>query len=249
MPNENIFAKKADVYSSGRQSYAPQAVEKIFSEMIKTGEKAADIGSGTGILSREFINRGYEVYCVEPNDEMRTIAEKALSKNPNFHSVSASAEHTQLPDASVSLITVASAFHWFDTELFRRECRRILTSDGTVAILASKRAIDAFSQAQHELCSRFCRGYKSLTHGIDKVMSQVGTFFGGEYSIEAFDNPILCTKSNFINRTLSSSFAPTRDDRNYKPFIHELSRLLDDFYPNDEVSVANQTILIWGKLS
>ncbi len=217
--------------------------------MIKSGEKAADIGSGTGILSREFINRGYEVYCVEPNDEMRAVAEKELSKNPNFHSVSASAENTRLPDASVSLVTVASAFHWFDAELFRKECQRILTSDGTVAILASKRASDAFSQAQHELCSRFCGEYKSLTHGIDKVMSQIDSFFGREYNIEAFDFPIKYTKSSFIKRTLSSSYAPNADDPNYAPFISSLSRLLDDFYTGDEIYVANQTILIWGKLS
>ena len=36
-----------------------------------------------------------------------------------------------MPDHSIDIVTAAQAFHWFDIEKFREECRRILirTSD------------------------------------------------------------------------------------------------------------------------
>ena len=72
----------------------------------------ADIGSGTGILSRVMLEHGWTVYGVEPNDDMRREAEKVLKGFHRFHSVPGTAEHTLLPGASVDLVTAAQAFHW-----------------------------------------------------------------------------------------------------------------------------------------
>ena len=45
----------------------------------------------------------------------------------------APAEHSGLPAASVDLITVAQALHWFDLPRFHREVRRVLKPDGLFA--------------------------------------------------------------------------------------------------------------------
>ena len=44
----------------------------------------ADIGSGTGILTRELLKSGYEVWAVEPNEAMRTAAEQTLDRCVTF---------------------------------------------------------------------------------------------------------------------------------------------------------------------
>ena len=66
---------------------------------------------------------------------MRQVAERDLSEYENFTSVYAPAENTGLRDKRVDFVTAAQAFHWFDTQLFRSECRRILRSGGKAVIV------------------------------------------------------------------------------------------------------------------
>jgi SAM-dependent methyltransferase len=44
------------------------------------------------------------------------------------------AEKSELPDASVDLVTVAQALHWFDLDAFYREVRRVLKPGGALAV-------------------------------------------------------------------------------------------------------------------
>lgn len=248
MANEAIFSSKAVKYAASRPAYAPEAVKKIFTCMISAGERAADAGSGTGIFSREFLIRGYDVYCVEPNPAMRAEAERLYGSCPGFHSIAASAEDTGLPAHSVSLVTAASAFHWFDPQSFYRECRRILKPGGTVCLIANARRHDAFTQRQHELCRRYCRGYTSLTHGIEKVMQTADRVFKGGYHLETYDFPLHYTKGGFIARSLSSSYAPDEGAGEYEAYAQALQRLLDDAYPGSgSITIANETVMLWGR--
>ena len=52
----------------------------------------ADLGSGTGVLSEVLLKNGNRVFGVEPNEDMRRIAEANLAKYKNFTSISGSAE-------------------------------------------------------------------------------------------------------------------------------------------------------------
>lgn len=249
MANENIFTAKADSYLIGRPSYSPYAIDKIFSEMISCGKSAADIGSGTGILSKEFLIRGYDVFSVEPNAAMRTIAEKAYGAHKNFHSVAASAENTGLGDGSISLVTAASSFHWFDVNKFYDECKRILTFDGIVCILANERVYDSFTQKQHSVCQKYCNGFTSLSHGTKKILQNADIFFKSKYAIEKFDFPLTYTKEKFIFRSLSSSYSPEKGSCKYYEYIKELQALLDRTFIGDTVTIANNTVMLWGKLN
>ena len=136
MDHTNRFASKARKYARYRWDYAPAAVERVFEATGAGGGSAvADIGSGTGILTKHFAPRVGRVWAVEPSPEMRAMAEKALVRFASFRSVAGLAHATTLPDRSVDLITVAQAIHWFDPEPARREFRRILRPGGWLAIL------------------------------------------------------------------------------------------------------------------
>lgn len=99
----------------------------------------ADIGSGTGILSKLFLENGNRVYGVEPNKEMREIAEGATAGNPLFVSVNATAEDTTIREASVDLVTVGQALHWFDSEFALTEFARILKLPGYLCVIYNDR--------------------------------------------------------------------------------------------------------------
>ena len=76
----------------------------------------ADIGSGTGILTQQLIHECSKVYAIEPNSDMRRVAEKRLRNEPGFISINGTAENTTLENESIDYITAAQSFHWFDSK-------------------------------------------------------------------------------------------------------------------------------------
>lgn len=248
MTNKDIYTAKTQQYADSRPGYAPEAVNQIFTGFLREGDTAADIGSGTGILSKEFLMRGYDVYCVEPNDAMRAEAEKLYGQDPHFRSVAAAAENTGLPAGSISLVTAASAFHWFDTRLFYKECRRILKPAGIVCILFNARVYDDFTKKQHALTQQYSPRFTSFVHGTEKALRLADTFFPGEYKTERFAFPLSYTKESFIERSFSSSYAPEKGTAEYTGLTRDLRHLLDSCFPEEEIVIANETLMIWGRL-
>ena len=248
MANENVFTNRAADYTGGRPSYASEAIEIILSNMLRDGGAVADVGSGTGILSKEFFMRGIHTYCVEPNDDMRGEAERAHGGNPYFHSIVATAENTGLAEHSVSFVTAAAAFHWFDHVAFGRECRRILKPDGKVYILGNARVYDDFAERQREITEKYCPRFESFTHGIDKTMARAEAFFGGEYGIERYSFPLTYTAEKFIKRCMSSSYAPHRGTPEYEEYGKALTKLLNGYFSEETFTVANETVMLWGTL-
>jgi len=138
--NEERFTDKAELYKKFRPSYPKELLDYLYTQIGFSKDCIiADIGSGTGIFSRLLIERGSFVYCVEPNEDMRQTAEKELSVYKKFASVNGSDKNTGLQDANVDFITVAQAIHWFDRQMFKSECQRILKPDGKVVLVWNER--------------------------------------------------------------------------------------------------------------
>ena len=114
------FSGRAEYYSKYRPNYPVSILQYLERELgLSRNAVVADIGSGTGIFAELLLRNGNRVFGVEPNDDMRTIAESTLSSYENFTSIKGSAEHTTLPAASVDYVTAAQSFHWFDHTLAR----------------------------------------------------------------------------------------------------------------------------------
>src|SRR5713101_2018251 len=112
------FTGRGSVYGMHRPEYPRKIIDILRTETdFGQNKTVADIGSGTGLLSRLFLQNGNKVFCVEPNDEMRSFAKEGLSSYTNFVSIKGRAENTTLDNASVDLVTVGQALHWFDHQL------------------------------------------------------------------------------------------------------------------------------------
>ena len=134
------FDGKGEIYAKARPKYAPGLFDYLKSTLkIPAGSVFADIGSGTGIFTGQLLDCGYRVYAVEPSEDMRKKAEEKLSHNKDFISVDGNDADMKLPRGSVDHITAAQAFHWFDAEAFRAECRRVLKPGGKVIIIYNSR--------------------------------------------------------------------------------------------------------------
>lgn len=247
--NERVFDQRAEHYDRARPGYAPAAVQCIL-QKISEDAVVADIGAGTGIWTQELLRYGAETYAIEPNEQMRQKLEKNLGKHPKLHIVAAAAEHTGLPDKSMDLVTAASAFHWFDADAFLQECRRILKREGIVCLFINGRDYsDAFTQKQHALCLKYCPGFSSLTHGLEKTERAARKFFGERLHKETFAFPLHYTKERFIERSLSSSYSPDPQDPRYGQYKSELRSLLDEWFCNEEITLGNHTVLFWGSVN
>jgi ubiquinone/menaquinone biosynthesis C-methylase UbiE len=101
---------------------------------LHDGAVVADVGAGTGMLAEVFLEAGHRVIAVEPNGEMLKACRELSAQQPALEVVQGQAEATTLPDASIDLIAVGRAMHWFDWPRAHREFRRILRPDGSVLV-------------------------------------------------------------------------------------------------------------------
>lgn len=207
MGNEEKFTGKSKVYDLYRPSYPSELLDCLIKESsLLSTSRIADIGSGTGILTKQLLEKGFTVLGVEPNSEMRYIAEQKLK--------------------SYSLFTsVAQAFHWFDIPQFKKECRIILNDKGKIALISNSRDLtDPLIQENEQICARYCPNFKGYSQGIEETPEIYSQFFkNGEYEIKVFKNDQLYNLQHYIGRNLSSSFAPKEGDATYELFIEALT--------------------------
>jgi ubiquinone/menaquinone biosynthesis C-methylase UbiE len=129
------------------------------------GAVVADVGAGTGMLAEIFLEAGHRVIAVEPNGEMLDACRELAAQQPALEVVEGSAESTTLPNASVDLIAVGRAMHWFDWPRAHLEFRRILRPDGWV-LLASNGHSDSGSPISNRLSEIF-RKSRTDSAGVD----------------------------------------------------------------------------------
>ncbi len=244
MNNTTKFNQKADLYSFGRPSYANALIDMLYSQQGFTEQSViADIGSGTGILTKQLLQRGSYVYAVEPNADMRCNAEAALKSFTKFKCVNGTAEHTTLENCSVHFITVAQAFHWFNVLLFKDECKRILKRNGKVFLIWNKKDHDtAVSIEQNLIFEKFCPNFVGSSGGIKENDEKIKLFFDDSFECVQFDNPLLYDREKFVRRSLSSSYSLTKEDKNYDEYLNELNNLFDKHAKNGLLSTPNKTV-------
>jgi ubiquinone/menaquinone biosynthesis C-methylase UbiE len=127
------FAEVADAYERGRPDYAPAVVGALAAELgIAAGASVLDLAAGTGKLTRALLAYGLDVTAVEPQAALREV----LAANIGAERVREGfAEQIPLPDGSVTAVTVADAFHWFDHAAALKEIARVLRRGGGLAVL------------------------------------------------------------------------------------------------------------------
>ena len=247
MNHTEKFTGKAEMYQKFRPAY-PSAYIRYLTEKIPANGTVADIGAGTGILSKALLREGYFVYCVEPNADMRKIAAETLAGD--FQIVNAAAERTALSKNSVDLVVAAQAFHWFDAKAFRRECGRILRPGGIVSLVWNTRRDSALERAAAEAAKQYCPAYQGASGGIRFVGESFGTFFeDGVYEHCEFDNSYSADRETFIGRILSSSYSLKPEDTKYEAWLASLHRIFDRFCERDRVAVSIVTQSYTGKVS
>ena len=240
------FDKRAIDYSKYRPSYPPEILN-ILKSHINFDPKTivADIGSGTGLLSNLFLQNGNPVYAVEPNEQMRTLAEQALSSYANFVSVNGRAEKTTLENASIDLVTVGQALHWFDPQLSTNEFARILRPEGNVLVLYNDRNKEDPTMRDYEtIVSRHEKDRAVVPDVNDEYFSRF--FQNGSHKSFKLRNEQLLDREGVLGRLTSASYMPNVDDERFNSLKSDVSALFDRWQKDGKVRLLYDTMLSLG---
>jgi SAM-dependent methyltransferase len=242
------FSDRAEYYAKYRPGY-PDEMLGFFRVRLAPPAAVADVGSGTGILTRQLLNNGYELYAVEPNAPMRKEAEQTLSGYPGFHSIRGTAEATTLADESVDLITCAQAFHWFDRAKARAEFSRILKVTGVVALIWNERQDDAsdVNREYDNLLERMAPHYRNVSHR-QIGLEEIRTFFApGAVQCWAFPNHQVLDRDGFLGRLISSSYIPNVGQPGHREIVEAAGQIFDSHQVAGTITFHNQTKLYVGR--
>jgi SAM-dependent methyltransferase len=245
------FSNRVADYVRYRPGYTAALIDLLRAECgLGSQHVVADVGSGTGLLSKLFLENGNRVFGVEPNQEMRQAGEEFLRSFPEFTSVTGSAESTTLGDSSIDFITAGQAFHWFDPQAARREFLRILKPGGWAVIAWHDRRMEEapLTREYEGLLERFGIDYKRVKDSYPESKDINSFFSGGVFSARDLPNHQMLDWQGLRGRLRSSSFAPTEGHPDYAPMMAELERIFHVHQQDGSVRMEYFTRVYFGRL-
>jgi ubiquinone/menaquinone biosynthesis C-methylase UbiE len=245
------FSDRVDNYVKYRPTYPPQVLQYLKDECKLTDHSViADIGAGTGIFTKLLLDKGYEVFAIEPNKPMLDSAIEQLSGYKNFNFINSGAECTELPNASVDLIVCAQSFHWFSNDNTRVEFSRILKLGGKAALIWNNRSTDTdkFAKEYDALLQNDSVDYNKVNHQKISDLNFRVFFKDGAYTLKSFPNVQIFDEEGLIGRAFSSSYVPPEDTEEGQKFLKLLKALFAKYNDNGKVSFHYQTEIYLGEV-
>jgi SAM-dependent methyltransferase len=251
----NRFSDRVDNYVKYRPHYPAVVIDFLKTEKIISGNSViADIGSGTGISAELFLKNGYKVFGIEPNEPMRQASKIILQKYSDkklFVSVNATAEQTTMPNKSVDVIVCAQAFHWFNNDAFKNECKRILKPNGHIVLMWNDRRTDTtdFLKVYEDFLQMFGTDYLVVNHKNTQDKKIFENFFGKEnYDEKDFYNYQDVDFDGLKGRVLSSSYMPNEGHKDFEHMIYCLRKIFNRYQENNLVRLDYDTKIYYGQL-
>ncbi|WP_342316985.1 class I SAM-dependent methyltransferase [Lysobacter sp. FW306-1B-D06B] len=125
------FSGIADAYAQARPEY-PDALFDAIADVVPRSAHVWEPGCGSGQATRGLAARFAHVHATEPS--AKQLAQHWAQPGTDKVSLAVEpGERTTLPDASVQLVAVAQALHWFDRPTFFAQCERVLSPGGVLA--------------------------------------------------------------------------------------------------------------------
>lgn len=126
------FDSAATEYASSRPGYPGRAVAWLIGDGVPD---VLDLGAGSGSLTRLLEGRARRLVAADPSRNL--LVELGASSSAAL--VRCSAESIPLADNAFDVVTVATAFHWFDPDLALPEISRVLRPGGVLALTWNER--------------------------------------------------------------------------------------------------------------
>lgn len=215
------FGAAAHAYQSGRPDYPREIVDWLLAPVQLPGRavRVADVGAGTGKLTRTIVETGADVVAIDPDPDMLAALRENVHGVPSFVGT---AERMPLPDASVDALLLGQAWHWVDPERGAAEASRVLRSGGVLGLVWNLR----------DETEPWVRRLTEVMHGshAEQMMSgggpQVGGPFGApEKRTRSWTRTM--TRASLLDMVVSRSYIITAPAPERARILAEVSELFD----------------------
>ena len=125
------FSARAADYAFARPGYPAEAIAHILESSRVSRPRIVDVGAGTAQATNQLGRAAGFAVGLDPNLEMLSAA----PRQANVVLLQGRAEQLPVRTRSADLLTAFNAFHWFQPEAFLAEARRVLASDGRLALV------------------------------------------------------------------------------------------------------------------
>jgi SAM-dependent methyltransferase len=132
------FGAHAASYADHRPGYPTAAIQWVLDAATRPVVDVADVGAGTGALTRTLVQLGLEVSAYEPDPGM---LDELRSRVPEATAELAPAESLPRPDASLDAVLVGQAWHWFDHAAASDELARVIRPGGSLGLVWNLRDV------------------------------------------------------------------------------------------------------------
>ena len=245
------FSSRVDDYVKYRPPYPLEIIDLLAEKCALTPESViADIGCGTGMLAKLFLENGNPVVGVEPNADMRAAAEQYLADFGRYTSMNGSAEATRLPAQAMDFVVAGQAFHWFDRDKARQEFLRLLKPDGVVVLIWNDRRLEStpFMRDYEALLQQYGIDYAEIDHKKIQNRDVFMSFFGGEFFEASFDNIQRFDFDGLMGRLHSASYMPAKEHSGYPPMARRAREIFAAHADKGRVTFEYDTRIYYGPL-
>lgn len=250
-PHIERFSGRVQAYLAYRPRF-PRSIIPFLREhgALPDGAIIADIGAGTGMLAEIFLEAGHRVFAVEPNAEMLEACRELAPQHPALEVVQGSAEATTLPNASVDLIVVGRAMHWFDWPRAHREFARILGPTGWV-LNATSGHRDSGALVSEEL-SAILRKWRMDSAEADTTRNFKerlrGFFDTSTWQQRTLHHVMTVDFPTLLGYAESLSAIPRPGERGYREMVAELRSVFDKYQRDGNLVTPLSSDLDLGRL-
>ena len=220
------FGTDPERYERARPGYPPAAIAWVAERAgLHERSRIADLGAGTGKLTRALRATGAHVLAVEPVTGMRAHLAERL---PDVEVIEGTAEDLDVRPESLDALAAGQAFHWFDPEAALTEAHRVLVPGGRIALLwnehdASVPWVDAWVRWSDRLRAAAPDRRQGLWRD---TLARTELFSGPESAV--FDNPHTVSRELLVERVGSTSFVAVLPEPEREAALEQFRALLDE---------------------
>lgn len=250
MPRVDLYTNKAENYALHRWEYAAEALDAIFSAAgVGPLTTVADIGAGPGNLSKHFFGKAGAVYLVEPDTAMRQAAETRFGDHSACRILAGRAEATGLPGASIDLLAIGQAIHYFEAEPAREEFNRILKPGGWLAVLRNYGTNETLNAAIEEVYTEE-NGCDPDVIASRPAWKPIDFYYGaGNFRRLTFPFMDMKTRAGYIRALATASYAPNESHTLYPRFQAAAGAVFDAFSQDGILETPAETELFLGQMA
>lgn len=247
------FGKTASDYATFRAGFPPEFFQSLAARgWVRAGDRALDLGTGTGTVARGLARMGMAVTGVDPAPALlneAAVLDQAIGVNVSYRT--GTAEQLSEPSASLELVTAGQCWHWFDRTATAREACRVLIPGGRIVIAHFDWLPLAGNvvEATEALILRHNPSW-TMSGGTGIYPSWLGDLAGAGFSsLEtfSFDLPVRYSHDAWRGRIRASAGVKASLEASaIAHFDDELGRLLRDHYPEDPLYVPHRVWVASG---